>query len=430
MAYLLKNGQVYLEHQLVTCDIRIQNGKIAALGTDLTPLADETVFDCTAKLVTPGLVDPHVHLRDPGQTDKETIATGSAAAARGGFTTIGAMPNVIPVPDDATKVADMVQRNTENGLVHILQFSSITKNREAGDLVDFQAVKQAGAFAVSNDGSGVQDAATMLKALAGAAEAGLTLAAHVEEDSLKFGGVINAGPKADELGVPGIINAVETSQLARDIALSEATGAHYHMCHVSTAASVRMIRQAKAAGIPVTAEVTPHHLLLSDEMIPGNDANYKMNPPLRSEADRQALIEGLCDGTIDCIATDHAPHTALEKAKGLCGSPFGITGSETAFDTLYTTFVQGAQPRFTLTQLLNWMTAAPARCFNIDAGTLLPGAAADIAVFDLKMPTTIKADEFASKGHNSPFVGQTVYGQTIATFVSGKLVYRKDDAQK
>lgn len=423
---LLTGGTVNLNGDLIHADVLIANGKIAAIGSKLAA-PDAEVIDVHGMLVTAGLVDIHVHLRDPGQTDKETIATGSAAAARGGFTTICAMPNVDPVPDTPARIQQMCARNAAESLVHIKQYSSITAGRAAGPTVDFAGVKQAGAIAVSNDGNGIQSADTMYQALLGAKQAGLPLAEHVEEDSLKHGGVISAGAKATELGVPGLVPAVETSQLARDLALAQATDAPYHVCHVSTAVSVAMIRKAKAAGIKVTAEATPHHILLSDSDIPGDDANYKMNPPLRSKADCAALVQGLLDGTIDCIATDHAPHTNAEKAAGLCGAPNGITGSETAFAALYTALVRGKQAKWTLTQLLNWLSAAPAKLFNLQAGKLLPGGPADIAVFDLDHGHVVTKDEFASKGQNTPFVGRKLYGNTMYTFVDGKCVYKQGE---
>lgn len=425
MDYLLRNGHIYLNGTFFDGDLWIRDGVIAALGVDLQVQAVRTI-DLDGKLVTAGLVDLHVHFRDPGQTDKETIATGSRAAARGGFTTVAAMPNVDPVPDDAQRVAYMVARNAAEAVVHVRQYASITKSRQAGDCVDFAAVKAAGAVAVSNDGNGIQSARTMWEALLGCKAAQLPLAEHIEEDSLKYAGVMTAGARADALGLAGSPTVVESSQLGRDLALAKAAGAHYHACHVSTADSIAMVRAAKADGVRVTAEATPHHLLLADSDIPNKqNSNYKMNPPLRSAADRDALVKALADGTVDIVATDHAPHTAAEKAAGFCGAPNGITGSETCFAALYTGLVM--KGKLPLERLIDVLTSAPARVFGLDCGRLLPGAAADIAVFDLAQAQEVRAADFASKGQNSPWVGQVLHGNCYCTFVDGKLVYEQEE---
>ncbi|MFR0553812.1 dihydroorotase [Loigolactobacillus coryniformis subsp. coryniformis] len=423
MDYLLKNGRLLINDHLQICDVLITDGKIAALGNDLTAAA-ATTLDLQGNFVSPGLVDLHVHLRDPGQTYKETIRTGSLAAAHGGFTFIGAMPNVTPVPDNVQQVQTMVQRNRAEGVVHIGQYATITTERTGRQLVDFPALKAAGAFAFSNDGSGIQNTATMEQAMRSVAEVGLPLAAHVEDDSLIHGGVMNAGTRAEQLGLPGISNTVETAQLARDLALAQATGVHYHVCHVSTAESVQLIRDAKEAGVNVTCEVTPHHLLLSDQDIPADDGNYKMNPPLRSEHDRQALIVGLLDGTIDCIATDHAPHSDAEKQQSMRQAPFGIIGSEMAFSLLYTNFVKTRI--FTLKQLINWLSQKPSQIFQLaTSGQLSVGQPADIAVFDLDHPYQITAASLLSKGHNTPFIDTQVCGETVYTFVAGQIAYQR-----
>ena len=287
MKTLIQNGTVYTNGQLIHADVLVDDQTIEAIG-NLPDMADEVghIINAGGKLVAPGLVDVHVHYRDPGQTQKETIKTGTAAAAHGGFTTVGAMPNVDPTPDTPERVAHMVKRNQEEGLVHIAQFATITTGRQGDQLVDFAGVKQAGAFAVSNDGSGVQTAGTMYKAMEGAAKAGLPLAAHVEDNSLLFGGVVNASQRAKELGLPGAPSVSESAQVARDLVLANATGVHYHICHVSTKESIEMVRFAKQQGVNVTCEATPHHLLLADKDIPAGNTNYKMNPPLRHEEDR------------------------------------------------------------------------------------------------------------------------------------------------
>lgn len=427
MSTLIKNAKILEAEQLTTQDILIEDGLIKAIGHELNQQygpADHVI--CAAdRFVTPGLVDVHVHLRDPGQTEKETIETGTLAAAHGGFTTIGAMPNVDPVPDTPEKIALMVAENDMKAHVHVEQYASITKNRSGNELVDFDGVKKAGAFAVSNDGSGVQTAGTMYQAMCGAAKAGLTLAAHVEDDSLTMGGVMNAGPVADKLGLPGIMGISESSQIARDVMLAEASGVHYHVCHVSTAESVRVIRDAKRAGINVTCEVSPHHLLLTDADITMDNPMLKMNPPLRSPKDRAALIAGLLDGTIDMIATDHAPHTDAQKQGSMKTAAFGITGLETAFATLYTALVK--TKLLTLGQLVDLVSTAPAKLFGLTkAGRLAPGQPADLAIIDLEHDYKIKASEMVSKGHNSPFIGWHVYGNVLMTLVDGQVVYGKD----
>lgn len=428
MKTLIQNGTVYVNGRLICADVLVDDNIIEAIG-NLPDLADEVghIINASGKLVTPGLVDVHVHYRDPGQTQKETIKTGTAAAIHGGFTTVGAMPNVDPTPDTPERVAHMVKRNQEEGLVHIAQFATITTGRQGDQLVDFAGVKRAGAFAVSNDGSGVQNAGTMYKAMEGAAKAGLPLAAHVEDNSLLFGGVMNESQRAKELGLPGAPSVSESAQVARDLVLAKATGVHYHICHVSTKESIEMVRFAKQQGVNVTCEATPHHLLLADKDIPAGNTNYKMNPPLRHEEDRQALIAGLLDGTVDMVATDHAPHTVSDKPNDFTKAANGITGSETAFCELYTKLVKTGICR--LTQLLDWMTAKPADLFGLkDAGHLEPGKPADIAIFDLDHQFEIKQEDYRSKGINNPFTGDKVYGETVLTMVDGKVVYeRKED---
>ncbi len=431
MRMLIKGGRCFVDGRLVDTEVLIKDGKIQALGKNL--VAEDSVnklIDASGKLVAPGLVDVHVHFRDPGLTYKETVETGSKAAAHGGFTTVGAMPNVDPVPDTSEKMQQMIKHNQQTGVVHVAQYSSVTVNRQGDQPVDFQAMKDAGAFAFSNDGSGIQTAGTMYRAMEGAAKVGLPLAAHVEDNSLLFGGVMTAGKRAEELGLPGAPSVSESAQVARDLVLAKATGVHYHICHVSTKESVELVRLAKKEGVNVTCEVTPHHLLLADKDIPANNSYFKMNPPLRHEEDRQAVIEGLLDGTIDMIATDHAPHSRKEKPQDdMRGAANGITGSETAFEMLYTKFVRPGI--FSLTQLLNWMSTIPAEQFGLDqAGHLEPGKPADITIFDLNTEREITEDSYLSKGVNNPFTGQRVYGTTDLTLVDGKVAYSRNGEEE
>lgn len=423
MATLLKNGLVYQDGELVREDILINGDKIQALGTDLEKIApDAEIFDLDGKLVAPGLVDIHEHYREPGFTYKETIETGSKAAARGGFTTVCTMPNLNPVPDDVETFKKQVELNEANSCIHLYQYAAITKDETSDEVVDMEALKEAGAFAFSNDGHGVQSAGVMYEAMEKAAKAGLAICEHVQDDSLYHHGVMNAGKKADELGLPGILGVSESAQLARDIMLAKATGVHYHVCHVSTKESVELVRLAKEYGINVTAEAAPHHVLLSEEDIDGNDGYYKMNPPLRSKEDQYAVIEGLLDGTIDLIATDHAPHSREEKAGDMRKAAFGIIGNETAFACMYTALVKNGEME--LAQLLDLMSYNPAKLFGLDAGMIAPGKQADLAVLDLDHPEVIQEADYLSKAVNTPFTGNEVYGMTTMTFVSGKLVYR------
>lgn len=410
-------------NELEAIELMIKDDKIEAIGTDLSLIGiqAEKTIDGQESLITPGLVDVHVHLREPGFTYKETIQTGSEAAARGGFTTICAMPNTNPVPDTVEKFEDLQALIKKDAVVKVLHYAPITTGLKSDELVDQSGLLAAGAFAFTNDGVGVQTAGTMYLAMVEAAKNNTAIVAHTEDDSLLFGGVMHKGKISEKLNLPGILSITEASQIARDVLLSEATGAHYHVCHVSTKESVRVIRDAKKAGIHVTAEVTPHHLLLSEEDIPSDTAIYKMNPPLRGTDDREALIEGLLDGTIDFIATDHAPHSAEEKSGSMVGAPFGIVGSETAFQLLYTHFVKTG--KFTLLQLIDWMSTKPAEVFNLNAGSLEVGAPADLALFNLTEEEEIDAKDFKSLSSNTPFIGWKVVGNTVMTLVDGKVVY-------
>ncbi|HAQ5705612.1 TPA: dihydroorotase [Enterococcus faecium] len=426
MKTLIKNGQINTRKNMTTpAEIWIEDGRIKAIGTGFSEAEFDEVFDAKGQLITPGLVDVHVHLREPGFTYKETIEAGTRSAARGGFTTVCAMPNLNPVPDTAEKLRQVYDIIRKDAVVKVLQYAPITENLRSEKLVDQEALIEEGAFAFTNDGVGVQTAGTMYLAMKEAAKNNKALVAHTEDESLLFGGVMHAGKKAEELGLPGILSVTESSQIARDLLLAEATGVHYHVCHVSTKESVRVIRDAKKAGIHVTAEVSPHHLILIDEDIPEDFGFWKMNPPLRGREDREALIEGLLDGTIDCIATDHAPHGLEEKSQSFMKSPFGIVGNETAFQLIYTHFVETG--RFTLEQVINWLAVKPAEIFGLNAGTLTVGAPADVAVFDITQTCTIDKEDFLSKGENTPFIGWKVKGETQMTFVNGKLVWQKGE---
>ncbi|WP_462409210.1 dihydroorotase [Neobacillus sp. Marseille-QA0830] len=403
-------------------DILIENGIITKIQEKVTESADRSI-NAEGLLVSAGFVDLHVHLREPGGEKKETIATGTKAAARGGFTTVAAMPNTRPVPDTKEQMENLQKRIKETANVRVLPYASITTRQLGQDLTDFEALKAAGAFAFTDDGVGVQSAAKMLEAMKKAKEVNMAIVAHCEDNSLINKGSVHEGTFAKQHGLNGIPSVCESVQIARDVLLAEASGCHYHVCHISTKESVRTVRDAKRAGIHVTAEVTPHHLLLSQDDIPGLDPNFKMNPPLRDDADKQALIEGLLDGTIDFIATDHAPHTAEEKNEGMLLAPFGIVGLETAFPLLYTKFV--LKNIISLEQLIDWMTIKPARSFGLPYGTLEVGSPADLVLLDLNEERMISPDEFLSKGKNTPFSGWNCKGWPVLTIAEGNIVWEK-----
>ncbi|MFC6176075.1 dihydroorotase [Companilactobacillus huachuanensis] len=423
MKLLIKNAKLFYLNKLINCDLLIEDGKFKQIAENIVA-TDAKIIDAKFQLVTPGLVDVHVHFREPGQVHKETIKTGTLAAAHGGFTTVGAMPNVIPVPDNAEKFGQQIALNEQNSLIHTLQYAPVTVDETSDKLVDIEELSKLGAFAFSNDGHGIMNARSMFMAMERIAAIDSHLAAHVEDKNLFNHGVINFGTASQRLGLPGIQRVAETSQLARDLVLAKETGVHYHVCHISTKDGVQLVRMAKDAGINVTCEVSPHHLLLSDQDILNDDANFKMNPPLRSEEDRQALVAGLQDGTIDMIATDHAPHAEDEKNQGFAKSVFGITGIETSFPLMYSRLVK--TNIISLEKLLKLMTNNPAEIFKIKvAGTIKLGQRADFTIINLDDEYAIKSKDFLSKGKNSPFIGQKVYGEVEQTYVNGTCIYSK-----
>jgi dihydroorotase len=421
MGILLQKGST-LNHRgdEIILDILIEGSQIIKKGKEL-PTDGHEVIDCTDQWIFPGFIDMHVHLREPGFEAKETIETGTKAAAKGGFTTIACMPNTKPVLDSKELIEWVHDKRKTEGYVNVLPYGAITQRQLGKELTDFAAMKEAGIIAVTDDGVGVQSSYMMKQAMLKAKELGLPVVAHCEDDTLINGAAVHDGKFAAAHGIPGIPSESESIHVGRDILLAEATGVHYHVCHISTKESVRLVRDAKQAGISVTTEVMPHHLLLCEDDIPGLDTNFKMNPPLRSAEDREALIEGLLDGTIDIIATDHAPHTEDEKAKGMERSPFGIVGLETAFPLLYTHFVKTGI--LTLQGLIERITSKPADLFDIAAGRLQEGSVADITIVDLNMEREIDPTGFASKGKNTPFTGWKCTGWPVMTVVGGNVVW-------
>ncbi|XRG79673.1 dihydroorotase [Rossellomorea sp. GAMAL-10_SWC] len=425
MKYLFKNGVILQENgELLNRDVLVVNGKISVIAETIVD-EDAKQIELEGKLLSPGLIDVHVHLREPGGEHKETIETGTKAAARGGFTTIAAMPNTRPVPDTIEHISALNKKIEETAVVNVLPYASITIRQAGEEQTDFEGLKENGAFAFTDDGVGVQSAEMMYKAMQKAAELNVSIVAHCEENTLIQKGCVHEGKFSKENSLNGIPSICESVQIARDVLLAEATGCHYHVCHISTKESVRVVRDAKRAGINVTAEVSPHHLILCEDDIPGLDTNFKMNPPLRSAVDREALIEGLLDGTIDMIATDHAPHTEEEKAQGMQLAPFGIVGLETAFPLLNTHFVETG--KMTLQQVINFLTTKPAEVFNLNRGKIEVGAIADLTVIDLNLEEEIDSTTFLSKGKNTPFNGWNCKGWPVMTMVNGKLVYEREE---
>ena len=422
MTILIKNGRV-LDPATGTdgiADVLMEEGRIRAVEPGILAEADR-ILDADGCFVMPGFIDLHVHLRDPGYEYKETVETGSAAAAKGGFTTILAMPNTKPVVDNADVVRYVLHKAEDVGLANVLQIGAITRGQRGEELADIEDMVDAGIPALSEDGKSVMNAQLYREAMMLAKKYDIPIMAHCEDINLVHGGVMNQDDKADELGLPGITNAVEDVIVARDILLAKETGARLHLCHCSTRDSVRMVELAKQEGLPVTAEVCPHHFTLTSEDIREDDANYKMNPPLRTRADVEALIDGLKKGVMDVIATDHAPHSREEKQGSMRNAPFGIVGLETAAALTMTELVDKGY--LTPLQMAEKMSYNPARIIGIDKGTLKPGKTADVVIFNPKEEYIIDAEQFRSKGKNTPFHGRKVKGRVMATILSGNIVY-------
>ena len=386
-----------------------------------TRAEDLTVIHADDCYVMPGLIDLHVHFREPGYEHKETIRTGARAAARGGYTTVCPMPNTDPVIDCIETLEHEKDLIKESTYINVLPIASMTAGEDGEFLTDYEALKAHGACAVSEDGKSVMNARIARQAMRLAALTDVPVFDHCEDIDLRARGVMNAGNRAKELGVYGILNAVEDIITARDILLAESTGARLHLCHISTEGVVKMLRHAKREGLAVTAEVTPHHLTLCDEDVDINNSNYKMNPPLRSRKDVEVLREALADGTIDCIATDHAPHSRAEKKADFNTAPFGITGLETAVSIIMTELVNTGI--ITPMQMAEKMSYNPAKILRIERGRLQEGYVADVTIIDPNQKYVIDSSKFMSKGKNTPYEGKEVTGDVIATIVSGRLVY-------
>lgn len=411
------------DSQLHPCELLIAEDRILGVGEDLEEkarmLETVAVLDARGMLLAPGFVDVHVHLRDPGYTQKETLRTGTEAAALGGYTAVLAMPNVKPVPSEPENIRELLERARKEAVVRTGFYSPITVDLKGEELVAFEEMLEAGACAFSDDGKGVQDSQSTFEAMKAISKAGGLLVEHCEEESLLQGGYIHAGEYAETHGHAGILHAVEEVMTARDLVLAAQTQVPYHLCHVSTKKCCDLLALAQSWGANVSGEVTPHHLLLTEADL-REDGNWKMNPPLRTEEDRQALIRALREGILQIIATDHAPHTPEEKARGLAQAPFGIIGLETAFSLLYTHLVQtGSLP---LRTLLDAMSTNPAQRFQLPGGRLEVGCAADCVLIDLDAEWEIDPNRFASKGRNTPFSGWRVQGRVDTVFCQGRCV--------
>lgn len=401
-------------------DILIEDGVIVKVEENIDTEA-ENVIEAEGYYVMPGLIDLHVHFREPGFEHKETIRTGARAAARGGFTSVCVMPNTKPTIDSVEMVKMVIDKAKEVTDIHVLPIAAITAGQDGEFITDFENLYKNGAVAVSEDGKSVMNTRVARQAMRLAAEVGIPVFAHCEDKNLAARGVMNAGNRAKELGLYGIMNAVEDVIVARDILLAKNTGAKLHLCHCSTVDSVKMTKLAKEAGIDVTAEVTPHHFTLTEDDVVGEDANFKMNPPLRANEDKEALIEGLKTGVMDVISTDHAPHHKTEKDRPFAEAPFGITGLETSVSLTITELVDKGV--LTPLQMAERMSYTPAQIIKSDKGTLLPGRPADITIIDPDEEYVIDSSRFASKGKNTPFDGRKVKGRVKYTMVDGKVVY-------
>ncbi len=422
MSLLIRNGRLIVPSEGVDkrADVLVRDGRVAAMGRSIQASA-KRVLDASGLVVAPGFVDIHVHLREPGIEHAETIETGTRAAAAGGFTTVCCMPNTIPVNDSAQVTGFIVNRARHTAAVNVHPIGAISKGSAGKRLADIGAMRAAGAVAISDDGLPVMDSGLMRRAMKYAASFGLPVIDHCEDLNLSAGGDIHEGVQSMRLGLGGIPGCAEEVMVARDLILSADTGAAVHIAHISTAASVEMVRQAKRLGLPVTAEVTPHHFALTDEDIPGFDSNYKMRPPLRTQRDIDAAIEGLQDGTIDCIATDHAPHTGHTKMQEFERCPFGITGLETALGlSLNALYHTGT---VSLPRLVSMFTDSASACLQLERGTLAVGGRADITVFSSEREWRYDVGETLSKSKNSPFDGWRFRGGPVATIVGGKVVW-------
>lgn len=422
MSILLKNGTIidYKNSIFEEYDVLIENEKIKEISKDINVNAD-TLIDCTGLYIMPGMIDIHCHLREPGFEYKETIETGSKSAVAGGFTTICPMPNTKPTPDSTIILQEFIQKAKQDGVCNILPYVSVTKGEKGEELVDFEALKNAGAIAFSDDGIPVTNSRTMREAIIKADSLGTFVASHCEEKSVAAG-AINAGEVAEKLGVEGVLPEAEEIMAAREIVISETNNVRAHICHISTKTTKDMVRDAKKRGIKITCETCPHYFTFTVDEVLNSGTNAKMNPPLRKEKDRLAIIEGLKEGTIDCIITDHAPHSEEEKNKELSKAPNGIIGFETALSAEIMNLVDAGHISYT--DLVKVTSYNPSKLLGIDKGILEEGKVADITIFNPNEEYVYTKDMIVSKSKNSPFIDKKLKGKVKYTIVNGKVVYK------
>lgn len=421
MSILIKNGTVVLKEGEKKADVLTDGKKIISIAENIEPCEGAEIIDASGKYVLPGLIDMHVHLREPGFEGKEDIESGSKAAVAGGFTQVCCMPNTNPVCDNAQIVTYIKHRQSEVNLCKINPVGSITKGEEGKAMSEIGKMKDAGAVAISDDGKSVMDSNIMRLAMEYASGFNMKCLCHCEDINLVDGGVVNEGYNSTLTGLKGSLRAAEDIMIARDIALAESLDVPVHICHVSTYSGVELIKSAKSRGVKVTAETCPHYFILTDDIITSFDTCTKVNPPVREQRDRSALIEGIKNGTIDCIVTDHAPHSQKDKQVEYNFAPFGISGIETSFALSYTYLVKSGH--ISLSRLMNRMSYNPAKILGLEGGELQEGAVADITVVDLNEKYTVDSSKFLSKGKNTPFNGFEVYGKILYTIVDGEIKY-------
>ncbi len=422
---LLKNGNIVNERNSIKiADLLIANNLIEQIDPDIAVEDGWQVIDLGGKLIIPGLIDMQVHLREPGAENKETIETGLKAAVKGGFTTVAAMPNTDPVLDNVEQISYLRNKVASLDLCGVIAVPSMTKQMMQKKIADYQAYADAGVIAITDDGRGIADDSLMKKIFIEAAKFKLSVLQHCEFLKLSDSGAFHEGPRAQELNVRGIPSESEYKMIARDIDLLREHGGHYHVLHLSTKEGVDLVAQAKAEGLNITAEVTPHHLVLCDQDILEVDANYKMNPPLRSQDDRDALVQAVASGIIDLISTDHAPHTLEDKGKEIHQAPFGIVGLETAFALLYTELV--LKDKITLWRLVELMSLRACEIFKLEGGKIKVGEVANLAVIDIEKAHMVEPEAFVSKGRNTPFGGRKLKGWPVRTFFKGEQVWKSE----